>query len=529
MSDNNQDKPDDFEITFDGSLEPEQENGVEVEYQQSPFVDADADFSDIDDGDDDGIFAPDPVKEKGSKTSGLLGAVALLAVVGAGGYVYYSNPQMIDQVKQNILGSEVSSTEADTAAPAAVDTPPVTVSETTAPVENVPSAIQATEGNQNLNPSLASVVDDAHKLDEQAAIDPVPAPSPAPDVVVAVVPVPAADAIQTPNPASAENVAPPVEVVADVPPPLTEGSGVAVAGAPKMLNVPAAKKVDKSEAVPEKEEPKKEVKEEKPIIVASKDEQKVIADSKLDRYFDSPGGKILKEIPAPSMNPNKGKGESIIIVSKSAHKTSAKYGKSGPVSIEMNNQMDEKMVAANRAVLLGRYDAAKDMYDELYKLNPKDSRVLMGRAVLFQKMGDVEQASSAYEEVLKYNPDNAEAIVNLAGLIRKQYPAVALNKLLDLHQQYPNNAVVVAQLGVAYADSGNYTDAFHYLSMAASIEPTNPQHFYNMAVVAEKAGDPAKAIQNYEKALEVDAISGAGSKAISRDTIYDRLTRLRGN
>ncbi len=233
-------------------------------------------------------------------------------------------------------------------------------------------------------------------------------------------------------------------------------------------------------------------------------------------------------MPSPSFNPKKGKNESIIIVGKQPNTSSHSYGQTGRVSIQTTG-IDSKIVAAGRALALQRYDAAKEMYDELYRLNPRDSRVLMGRAVLFQKMGDIDQATAAYEDVLKYNPDNAEAVVNLAGLIRKQYPAVALNKLLDLRQQYPDNAVVAAQLGVAYADTGNYPDAYHYLSMAASMEPNNSQHLFNMAVVAEKAGDAQKAIANYEKALEIDAVSGGGGKTISREVIYDRLTRLRGN
>jgi tetratricopeptide (TPR) repeat protein len=274
----------------------------------------------------------------------------------------------------------------------------------------------------------------------------------------------------------------------------------------------------------------KDADEDKPIIVESKEVQEMMSkDAKLDKYFDSPDGKMLRDIPAPSMNPIKGKNESIIVVNKQGKKSSQKSSKSSSgkaISIQTTDN-DSKIVAAGRALALQRYDAAKEMYDDLYQINPRDSRVLMGRAVLFQKLGQTEDAIASYEEVLKYNPDNAEAVVNLAGLIRKQYPAVALNKLLELRQLYPDNAVVAAQLGVTYADSGNYPDAFHYLSMASSMETNNPQHLYNMAVVAERAGDSAKAIQNYEKALEVDAISGSGGKTISRERIYDRLTRLR--
>jgi tetratricopeptide (TPR) repeat protein len=105
---------------------------------------------------------------------------------------------------------------------------------------------------------------------------------------------------------------------------------------------------------------------------------------------------------------------------------------------------------------------------------------------------------------------------------------VALSKLLDLRQKYPDNAGIAAQIGVAYADSGNLQDAYKYLSMASGLKPNDPQHYYNMAVVAEKAGELKKAISLYEKALEVDAVHGTG-RGISRDKIYDRLARLRGN
>lgn len=528
MSDKNQDKPDDFDVIFDS---PSDENQTEA----PAFGDVEAEYTDIDDGDE-GIFAPETPAKKGNKSSGLLGAVALLAVVGAGGYVYYSNPGMIDQVKQNLLGAESSDVVAQD-----TETQPVEP-QSPAPEEIV--AEPAPDAAPELSQELASAA------------------------VADSVPVPSTDGAVQDSVAGAD-VSPPAEIVANEPVPPTEdvGEPVAKTEAPEQImpeepkrevvsepvsTAPAESMVEATPPVQDAvkvEAPvlndvsqpapvsvpapapapvvAKKVVEEKPVILDSPETQKTLADAKLDKYFDSPGGKILKDIPAPSMNPNKGKNESIIVVGKQPKKSHG-YGQTGRVSIQTTDN-DSQVVAASRAVLLQRYDAAKEMYDELYKLNPRDGRVLMGRAVVFQKMGQTEQAISAYEEVLQYHPDNAEAVVNLAGLIRKEYPAVALNKLLDLRQQYPDNAVVAAQLGVTYADAKNYQDAFRYLSMAASMEPENPQHFYNMAVVAEKAGDPQKAIQNYEKALEADAISGAAGKKISRERIYDRLTRLRGN
>ena len=94
---------------------------------------------------------------------------------------------------------------------------------------------------------------------------------------------------------------------------------------------------------------------------------------------------------------------------------------------------------------------------------------------------------------------------------------------------HPNNVDVTAQLGVTYADAGNYGDALRYLGDAAAMDPKNALHFYNMAVISEKAKKPDQAVTYYEKALEVDAIYGEGHKTISKEKIYDRLAQIRGN
>jgi tetratricopeptide (TPR) repeat protein len=64
------------------------------------------------------------------------------------------------------------------------------------------------------------------------------------------------------------------------------------------------------------------------------------------------------------------------------------------------------------------------------------------------------------------------------------------------------------------------------LGIAASIEPNNAQHLFNMAIVAEKLGKRDVAIKNYEDALEIDLVYGR-SRSVPRNIIYDRLTKLR--
>ena len=188
--------------------------------------------------------------------------------------------------------------------------------------------------------------------------------------------------------------------------------------------------------------------------------------------------------------------------------------------------MQATLVAANRALKLGRYSSALEMFEGLYKKNKKDKNILMGLAVAQQKGGFYESAVRTYEELLEIDTDNIEAHVNMLGLIRVKYPSVAFRRLVDLREKYPRNAVLVAQIGVTSAALGNFQEAINYLGIAASLEPKNALHLYNMAVITDQSGAGKKALDLYEKALEIDATYGGG-RSIPRDDIYDRLSKLR--
>ena len=185
-----------------------------------------------------------------------------------------------------------------------------------------------------------------------------------------------------------------------------------------------------------------------------------------------------------------------------------------------------ELVAAERAMKLGRFDAALDMYEAMYAKNKRDPNILMGRAEAYQRLGQDDFAVQAYEELLELRPDNVESRVNMLGLIGQKYPAVALRQLMDLREKNSKNVGIVAQIAVAKAALGEYEDAIRYLGIAASIEPNNPSHIFNMAVVADTAGDKQQAISLYEQALETDTLYGKGD-LIPRDAIFERLSSLR--
>lgn len=188
---------------------------------------------------------------------------------------------------------------------------------------------------------------------------------------------------------------------------------------------------------------------------------------------------------------------------------------------------EAQYVAASRALKLGRYAAAMEIFEGLYSRNHKDPRVILGLAISQQGAGFKESAAHTYEDLLRVQPNNADAIINLMGLMSEQYPSVTMSKLEALRDKYPTNPGVPAQMAMVSAEMKKYDDALRYLEVAASMEPTNPSHIYNMAIINDRAGKTAKAIDLYEESLQLDSAHGGSVNALPRESIYDRLVVLR--
>lgn len=199
------------------------------------------------------------------------------------------------------------------------------------------------------------------------------------------------------------------------------------------------------------------------------------------------------------------------------------------VVVEKNAErgdQDALLEAARRARKFDRYEAALDFYNRLLKDNPNDSLINLERAITLQKLGRTDSALKGYDKVLDIDPDNYKARVNMLILVRQRYPSVALQKMIELYEENPDIPNLPAQIGVAYAESGDFDKAKRYLDSAISQQPNNPSHVFNMAIVYDKQGRHKEAINAYEKALELDAIGMSGKK-IPREQIYDRLSVLR--
>ena len=191
-----------------------------------------------------------------------------------------------------------------------------------------------------------------------------------------------------------------------------------------------------------------------------------------------------------------------------------------------SDDVDTHLVVAREALAQNNNTAALHLFSDLAEKYPRDRRILMGRAVALQKLGQDDPALAAYEAVLNNDPKNLEALTNMLGLLKKKDPKLALEKLEQLREAYPYNADITAQLGIACGASGRYEEAMKYLDMADALNPGSAYVLYNKAVLYDKMGKSQQAGELYRQVIRL-AADGQLDETLPLDAIKRRLAVLR--
>lgn len=188
--------------------------------------------------------------------------------------------------------------------------------------------------------------------------------------------------------------------------------------------------------------------------------------------------------------------------------------------------IDSRLAVARRALNDGRTAAALQFFNDLRNDYPSDTRVLMGRAVTLQRLGENAQALEGYEDVLINDPKNLDALTNMLGLIKQQNPQLALDKLQDLRNLYPYNADITTQLAVAYGQTGNLNEALRYITLAEALKPDSGYVMYNKAVLYDRLGRSAEAADMYRQLIRRYA-DGTLDQNLPIENIKKRLAVMR--
>jgi cytochrome c-type biogenesis protein CcmH/NrfG len=170
-------------------------------------------------------------------------------------------------------------------------------------------------------------------------------------------------------------------------------------------------------------------------------------------------------------------------------------------------RLDPRLGEAYAALQSGKLDAARQLYGDAVRSDPKNIQALLGAAAVAMQDNNADEASRLYFRVLDLEPRNPYAQAGLVALMGRADPAAAEAKLKQLIAREPL-ASLHFTLGNLYGDQSRWAEAQQAYFQAHHLEPGNPDYAYNLAVGLEHVGQSRLAAGFYRRAVELAQARG---------------------
>ena len=181
------------------------------------------------------------------------------------------------------------------------------------------------------------------------------------------------------------------------------------------------------------------------------------------------------------------------------------------------------LAEAYAALDAGNLEAAPRLYNQLLRSEPDNVDALLGLAAIATQQGASEQASRHYLRVLQVEPRNALAQAGLIGMLGRADPLAAETRLKQLIARDPS-AYLYFTLGNVYADQNRWPDAQQAYFQAHYLQSGNPDYAYNLAIGLEHVGQPKLALEYYQRALQLTAVTNRAN--FSAAAVRERISTL---
>ncbi|MBX3651641.1 MAG: tetratricopeptide repeat protein [Burkholderiales bacterium] len=186
-------------------------------------------------------------------------------------------------------------------------------------------------------------------------------------------------------------------------------------------------------------------------------------------------------------------------------------------------QIDNRLVQAYAALQSGKTEAARQLYGDAVRSDPRSINALLGLAAVALQEGNTDEAGRLYMNVLELEPRNAYAQTGLIGMMGRADPLASETRLKQLIARGPSAALHFT-LGNLYGDQSRWPEAQQAYFQAHQLEPSNPDYTYNLAVSLEHIGQPKLAANFYRQA--VDQAQARGRAGFNLAQAQDRVRQL---
>jgi len=186
-------------------------------------------------------------------------------------------------------------------------------------------------------------------------------------------------------------------------------------------------------------------------------------------------------------------------------------------------QLDPRLSDGYAALQAGKLDAARQIYADALRSDPKNIQALLGSAAVAMQQNNSDEASRLYFRVLDLEPRNPYAQAGIVALMGRADPAAAEAKLKQLIAREPL-ASLHFTLGNLYGDQARWAEAQQAYFQAHHLEPGNPDYAYNLAVGLEHVGQGKLAAGYYRRAVEL--AQARGRAGFNLNQAQDRIRQL---
>ncbi len=150
------------------------------------------------------------------------------------------------------------------------------------------------------------------------------------------------------------------------------------------------------------------------------------------------------------------------------------------------------------------YKHAQQVFDDLYKANPKDSRGLIGVIETMASQNHMAEAIKLLQDSLAREPDRRDFRLALANLyVRDQRFDDAVNLLRQLLKTDPKSADLLLRLAETQRRKGDVNAAIETFRLASQAAPTDPRPLLQLGLLMDGTGRRDQSKPIYEQILKI--------------------------
>lgn len=207
-------------------------------------------------------------------------------------------------------------------------------------------------------------------------------------------------------------------------------------------------------------------------------------------------------------------------------KATRQYSRPADTEISVQRKMKTDNVTpalldAYQAYQRGDYVTATQGYREVLSDDIHNRDALLGLAAIAQQQNQQETAQHYYRQLLVLDPK--DPIAQSALMSYAPDSGSTESRLKTLLAEQPRSGALNFALGNYYSEISGWGEAQQYYFNAHTLEPTNAQFTFNLAVSLDHLGKRKLAAQYYQQALQLDV---SGHSGFDHEQAQQRLNEL---